>query len=213
MQTFTFSTHFPCLCHKLNRIIKHRVVYVSAITSELSLKMFKAMLLFHPRIEAIYWVSVACWLSVYLSLNDRSLYHQQENSCFGHTVITQTVSILPLSLFLSPFLTLHTHKPLMQHKEAKNRSNSFRTLTNLPLDKMATIFLTIFHMHFREWKNCILLTNLLRFVPKGLIDYDSFFGLHPDKRLSKQSWDWWLETPSHSLWRHCYVHDTTVSWI
>ena len=22
-------------------------------------------------------------------------------------------------------------------------------------------------------------------------------------RLSKQSWDWWVETPSRSLWRHC----------
>ena len=25
-----------------------------------------------------------------------------------------------------------------------------------------------------------------------------------NKRLSKQSWCWWLETPSRSLWRHCY---------
>ena len=24
-----------------------------------------------------------------------------------------------------------------------------------------------------------------------------------NKRLSKQSWDWWVETPSRSLWRHC----------
>ena len=24
-----------------------------------------------------------------------------------------------------------------------------------------------------------------------------------DKRLSKQSWGWWFETPSHPLWRHC----------
>ena len=23
------------------------------------------------------------------------------------------------------------------------------------------------------------------------------------ERLSKQSWSWWFETPSHSLWRHC----------
>ena len=29
-----------------------------------------------------------------------------------------------------------------------------------------------------------------------------FFDLRPDKRLSKQSWGWWFETPSHSLWRH-----------
>ena len=24
-----------------------------------------------------------------------------------------------------------------------------------------------------------------------------------NKRLSKRSWGWWFETPSHSLWRHC----------
>ena len=33
--------------------------------------------------------------------------------------------------------------------------------------------------------------------------FDVFFDLRPDKRLSKQSWGWWFETPSHSLWRHC----------
>ena len=30
-----------------------------------------------------------------------------------------------------------------------------------------------------------------------------FFNLRPNKRLSKQSWGWWFETPSCSLWRHC----------
>ena len=29
-----------------------------------------------------------------------------------------------------------------------------------------------------------------------------FFDLHLNKRLSKQWWGWWFETPSHSLWRH-----------
>ena len=31
-----------------------------------------------------------------------------------------------------------------------------------------------------------------------------FFYLHLNKQLSKQSWGWWYETPSLSLWRHCY---------
>ena len=26
-----------------------------------------------------------------------------------------------------------------------------------------------------------------------------------NKRLNKQSWGWWFETPSRSLWRHCNV--------
>ena len=30
-----------------------------------------------------------------------------------------------------------------------------------------------------------------------------FFFLHLNKRLCKQSWDWWFETPSRPLWRHC----------
>ena len=32
--------------------------------------------------------------------------------------------------------------------------------------------------------------------------FDVYFDLRPKKRLSKQSWGWWFETPSHSLWRH-----------
>ena len=32
---------------------------------------------------------------------------------------------------------------------------------------------------------------------------DVFFDLRPNKRLSKQTWGWWFETPSCSLWRHC----------
>ena len=37
--------------------------------------------------------------------------------------------------------------------------------------------------------------------------FDVFFDLGLNKRVSKQSWDWWFETPSHSLWRHCSVTD------
>ena len=29
-----------------------------------------------------------------------------------------------------------------------------------------------------------------------------FLWSHPNKRLSKQWWDWWFETPSCQLWRH-----------
>ena len=33
-----------------------------------------------------------------------------------------------------------------------------------------------------------------------------------NKRLSKQSWGWWFETPSRSLWRHC-SDDAHVTWL
>ena len=32
--------------------------------------------------------------------------------------------------------------------------------------------------------------------------FDVYFDLRPNKRLSEQSWGWWFETPSRSLWRH-----------
>ena len=33
--------------------------------------------------------------------------------------------------------------------------------------------------------------------------FDVFFDLRLNKRLSKQSWGWWYEKPSRSLWRQC----------
>ena len=33
-------------------------------------------------------------------------------------------------------------------------------------------------------------------------ELDIFFDLRPNKRLSKQSWGWWFETPSRPSWRH-----------
>ena len=35
-------------------------------------------------------------------------------------------------------------------------------------------------------------------------EFDAFFDLRLNKRLSKQWWCWWFETPSRPLWRHCY---------
>ena len=33
--------------------------------------------------------------------------------------------------------------------------------------------------------------------------FDVFFDLRLNKRLRKQSWGYWFETPSRPLWRHC----------
>ena len=44
--------------------------------------------------------------------------------------------------------------------------------------------------------------------------FDVYFDLRPNKRLSKQSWGWWFETPSRPLWRHrnevLYVIDIMI---
>ena len=36
----------------------------------------------------------------------------------------------------------------------------------------------------------------------GTQNFEVLFDLRLNKQLSKQSWDWWFETPSCSLWRH-----------
>ena len=37
--------------------------------------------------------------------------------------------------------------------------------------------------------------------------FDVFFDLRLNKRLSKQPWGWWFETPSWSLCRQCNDHE------
>ena len=45
--------------------------------------------------------------------------------------------------------------------------------------------------------------------------FDVFLYLSLNKQLSKQSWVWWFETPSRSLWRHCdgkwQIHPASLS--
>ena len=45
--------------------------------------------------------------------------------------------------------------------------------------------------------------HLCREFTGQLWSFDIFFDMCPNNRLSKQSWGWWFETPSHPLWRHC----------
>ena len=47
-----------------------------------------------------------------------------------------------------------------------------------------------------------------RWIPSQRLvtrSFDVFFDLRLNKRLSKQSWCWWFDTSSRSLWRHCNV--------
>ena len=41
-------------------------------------------------------------------------------------------------------------------------------------------------------------------------EFDVFFDLRLNKRLSKKPWGWWFETPSRPLWRHC--NESGVKW-
>ena len=42
-------------------------------------------------------------------------------------------------------------------------------------------------------------------------NFDVSFDLCLNKRSSKQSWGWWLETPSRSSWRHCNEYPLCIS--
>ena len=41
--------------------------------------------------------------------------------------------------------------------------------------------------------------------------FDVFFDLRLNKRLSKQSWGWWLDTLSRPLWRHCNAENRVAN--
>ena len=65
------------------------------------------------------------------------------------------------------------------------------------------------HRQHALWRNQMETLSAYRvtgeFPAQRLVtqSFDVFFDLRLNKRLSKQSWCWWFETPSHSLWRHC----------
>ena len=44
--------------------------------------------------------------------------------------------------------------------------------------------------------------NIFRVTGHLYGEFMVYFDLRPNKRLNKQSWGWWFETPLHSWWRH-----------
>ena len=74
--------------------------------------------------------------------------------------------------------------------------------------------LTVSHDDVIKWKHfrvtgplCGEFTGPGEFLAQRPVtrSFDVFFDLRPNKRLSKQPWGWWFETPSCSLWRQCNV--------
>ena len=71
----------------------------------------------------------------------------------------------------------------------------------------ARTFLDRFLPYFSRWRHQMETVSTLLALCAGnsLITGEAelwFFYLRLNKRLSKQSWDWWFETPWRSLWRH-----------
>ena len=78
---------------------------------------------------------------------------------------------------------------------------------------LVTNWVTVYHMMTSSNGNIFRVTDPLcgeftgpgEFPPQRPVvwSFDLFFDLLLNKRLSKQSWGWWFETPSCSLWPHC----------
>ena len=72
-----------------------------------------------------------------------------------------------------------------------------------------TYGIAVMHDDFIKWKHYPRNWPFLRGIHRGPAQrpvtrsFDVFFDLRLNKRLSKQSWSWWFETLSCSLWRHC----------
>ena len=77
----------------------------------------------------------------------------------------------------------------------------------------ALVFLTPTHQYHDDvikWKHFPRNWPFVRGIHRSPVNpppvtrsFNVFFDLRLNKCLSKQSWGWWLETPSCSLWRHC----------
>ena len=55
-----------------------------------------------------------------------------------------------------------------------------------------------------KWKHFPRYWPFVRGIHRSSVrSFDVFFDLRPNKRLCKQTWGWWFDTLSCSLWRHC----------
>ena len=81
------------------------------------------------------------------------------------------------------------------------------------------------HINFSWWRNQMETFSVLLAIcaGKSLVtgefpaqrpvtrSFDIFFDLRLNKRLRKQWWDWWFETPSRPSWRQCNVNSDRVA--
>ena len=88
-----------------------------------------------------------------------------------------------------------------------------------PMGQKCEAFKSWRHMMTSSNGNIFRVTGLLcgeftghRWIPRTKAsdaNFDVFFELRLNKQLSKQSWGWWFETPSCSLWHQCNDYETT----
>ena len=79
----------------------------------------------------------------------------------------------------------------------------------------------IIHDDVIKWKHFPRYWSFVRGIHLSLVNFPHkgqwrgalvFSSICLNKRLSKQSWGWWFETPSRPLWRHCNALEVSKLW-
>ena len=93
--------------------------------------------------------------------------------------------------FLHSIHTKHTPKIEIRKTTVKMIQFPYQQFSRVSLDMMTSSNGTIFRSRWIPAQRPVTRS------------FDVFFDLRLNKRLSKQPWGWWFETPSWSLWRQC----------
>ena len=132
-----------------------------------------------------------------------------ENQSNGH--IPQTMFLPSISLYLLA-------------RPALNKQTNKQTNKYILMDHGMRLLISWWR-HQMENFSALLVPGEFPAQKPVTQSFDVFFDLRQNKRLSKQSWGWWSETPSSSLWRHrndiiwrryakfLHQYDTAVWWV
>ena len=91
-------------------------------------------------------------------------------------------------------------------------STCIGSLTQRPMDEYSKPWelctpCALYHYHdgVIKWKHFPRCWPFVQHTKPVTRSFDDIFELRLIKSLSKQSWGWWFETQSRSLWRHCNI--------
>ena len=158
-------------------------------------------------------------------LNRRSSWHQSCVTSFSFVWIKLPWSLQNKPVWIYPYPSGQLHLHCVQTSDCP--SNSETTLTNMR--KYVTgmchklLYVTSTQMAFSIvvyitwWRHPMETFSALLAICAGNLpvpgefpaqrpvtrSFNVFFDLRPNKRLGKQCWGWWFETPSSPLRRHC----------
>ena len=126
----------------------------------------------------------------------------------------------PRTFYTKCFINHTTILILLDIKELHIKSSHISPLPFAPAPHPTTwLWWICWHDDVIKWKHFRVTGSLCgEFTDPGEFptqrpvtrSFDVFFNLRLNKRLSKQPWGWWFETPSWPLWRQC--NETTWAY-